>query len=61
MIIQKPNYLNKNITIIIIAHRLNTVKKCDKIFLLEKGRLKDEGTFDELIKNNESFRLNANN
>ena len=43
------NNLNKEITIILIAHRLNTVKNCDKIFLLEKGELKDEGSFDELL------------
>ena len=42
-----------NKTLIIIAHRLNTVRYCDKIFYLEKGRIKDEGTFDELIKNND--------
>jgi ATP-binding cassette, subfamily B, bacterial PglK len=44
------NNLSKSLTIIIIAHRLDTVKKCDKIFLLEKGHLKNEGTFEELIK-----------
>jgi ATP-binding cassette, subfamily B, bacterial PglK len=43
------NNLNKEITIILIAHRLDTVKNCDKIFLLEKGELKDEGSFDELL------------
>jgi ABC-type multidrug transport system fused ATPase/permease subunit len=47
--------LSKNITIILIAHRLNTVKDCDKIFLFDKGELKNEGTFDELISNNEKF------
>jgi len=51
----------KDITIIIIAHRLSTVKKCDQIFLLEKGQLKNQGTFEELIKVNENFRINANN
>ena len=43
------NNLRKNLTIIIIAHRLNTVKKCDKIFLLENGEIKKEGKFDEVI------------
>ena len=47
--------LDKDITIIMIAHRLNTVKICDKIFLLEKGELKKQGTFEELINVNESF------
>ena len=55
------NNLSKNITIILIAHRLSTVKKCDQIFLLEKGKLKNQGTFDELIKNNDNFRRSANN
>lgn len=35
-------------TIIAIAHRLSTLKKCDRIIYLEKGRIKDTGTFDEL-------------
>ena len=43
------NSLSKNITIILIAHRLNTVKSCDVIFKLEKGEIKEQGTFDELI------------
>ena len=51
---------DKDITIIMIAHRLNTVKNCDKIFLLEKGELKNEGTFEELVNLNESFRQNTN-
>jgi ATP-binding cassette, subfamily B, bacterial PglK len=50
------NNLNKNITIILIAHRLSTVKNCDTIFLLDKGQLQDKGTFEELIKNNNQFR-----
>jgi ABC-type multidrug transport system fused ATPase/permease subunit len=53
------NNLGKNLTIILIAHRLSTVKKCDKIYLLEKGELKNEGTFDDLIKANDNFRLAA--
>ena len=55
------NNLHKNITIIIIAHRLSTVKKCDKIFLLEKGKINNEGTFKELIEKNENFRIYSNN
>jgi ABC-type multidrug transport system fused ATPase/permease subunit len=47
------------ITKILIAHRLSTVKKCDKIFLLDKGQVVQSGTFDYLIKNNESFRESA--
>ena len=55
------NNLSKNITIIIIAHRLNTLSKCDKIYLFDKGKIKNEGTFEQLIKVNENFFINANN
>ena len=43
-------------TIILIAHRLKTVQKCDEIFYLEKGKIVDRGSYDELIKKNENFR-----
>jgi ABC-type multidrug transport system fused ATPase/permease subunit len=43
--------IRKNITTIIIAHRLSTLKKCDEIYILEKGKLKDKTKFEELIKN----------
>ena len=55
------NNIGKDITIILIAHRLSTVKKCNKIFLLEKGELKNQGTFEELIKMNDNFSKSANN
>ena len=53
--------LKYKITIILIAHRLSTVKKCDKIFLFEQGELKNEGTFDELVKINENFKKSVIN
>ena len=55
------NNIGKDITIILIAHRLSTVKKCNKIFLLEKGELKNQGTFEELIKMDDNFRKSVNN
>jgi ATP-binding cassette, subfamily B, bacterial PglK len=61
VVMNAVNNLSKDITIIIIAHRLDTIKKCDKIFLLEKGQLKNEGTFKELINNNKNFSVNAIN
>lgn len=54
------NKIEKDITIILIAHRLNTMKNCDNIFLLENGKIIAKGTFEELIDNNDSFRKNAN-
>jgi ATP-binding cassette, subfamily B, bacterial PglK len=45
------NLLNKK-TIIMIAHRLRTVKKCDQIVILEKGEIKAVGKYEELVKEN---------
>ena len=53
--------LRKNITIILIAHRLNTVKNCDNILLLEKGELKEQGTFEKLMQVNQKFKEIAKN
>ncbi len=44
------NNLSNDITIILIAHRLNTVKNCDIIFKFDKGKLIDQGTFEKVIK-----------
>ncbi|MFO7641726.1 MAG: ABC transporter ATP-binding protein [Candidatus Competibacteraceae bacterium] len=46
-------------TIILIAHRLTTVRECDQIFLLENGRLEGQGTFEELTRQNTRFRAMA--
>jgi len=46
-------------TIIIIAHRLSTVRECDKIFMLDHGRLLDKGTYNELAARNPRFRAMA--
>ena len=54
------SHLNQQMTIIIIAHRLNTLSFCDKIFYFEKGELKNQGSFDELIKVSETFELKDN-
>lgn len=43
-------------TIIMIAHRLKTVQKCDQIFFVDKGQLADQGTYQELIETNEHFK-----
>jgi ABC-type multidrug transport system fused ATPase/permease subunit len=56
VVMEAVNNLGHEITIILIAHRLSTVKDCDQIFLLEKGELKGRGRFEELMQANESFK-----
>lgn len=43
-------------TIVLIAHRLTTVRDADKIVLMAKGQLEEEGTFDELVERSATFR-----
>ena len=42
------------VSVVLIAHRLNTIQHADKVILVEEGRVKDSGTFKELIKRNPS-------
>jgi ABC-type multidrug transport system fused ATPase/permease subunit len=49
IVMDSVNNLSEDITIILIAHRLNTVKRCDVIFKLEKGMIVHQGTYDEVI------------
>lgn len=44
-----------NTTIIAIAHRLTTLKNCDRIIVLNKGKIEEDGKFDELIDKNGMF------
>ena len=54
-VIDSVNNLD-NITTIMVAHRLSSVKNCDNIFLLENGKLKAQGTYNELYQSDEIFR-----
>jgi ABC-type multidrug transport system fused ATPase/permease subunit len=47
-------------TILMVAHRLSTVRECDKIFVMERGKLSDQGTYQDLILRNATFRQLAN-
>lgn len=46
-------------TILIVAHKLSTLKECDQIFVFEHGKIHATGTYDELIVANETFRALA--
>lgn len=46
----------KNKTVITIAHRLNTIKEYEKIYVLKKGKIVGEGNFEGLLKSNEYFK-----
>ena len=45
-----------NKTLIIIAHRLETIKYVDNILVLKNGKVKEQGTYNELIKKDGYFK-----
>jgi ABC-type multidrug transport system fused ATPase/permease subunit len=55
-VMEAVHNLGSRKTIIIIAHRLTTVRECDQIFVLEKGRLVGQGNYRELVEGNNCFR-----
>lgn len=59
VVMEAVQNIRADTTIILIAHRLTTVKDCDCIFLMEKGRIAASGTYDELVERNATFRAMA--
>jgi ABC-type multidrug transport system fused ATPase/permease subunit len=59
VIIDAVHNLSHRKTILIIAHRLTTVRACDQLFLLKDGRLRAQGTYDDLLNADEGFRQMA--
>ena len=59
-IMESIHGLSHKKTIIIIAHRLTTLKECDVIYLLDKGQVVASGNYQELVDNNKKFRKMAN-
>ncbi len=55
-VVESIEALENNITVIMIAHRLSTVKRCDRIILLENGRVAAQGSYDYMLKDSHSFR-----
>ncbi len=55
-VMEAVHNLGNRKTIILIAHRLTTVRECNQIFVLDKGRLAGQGTYNELVEGNQQFR-----
>ena len=53
------NDIGKSKTVIMIAHRISTVRECDVIYVLDRGRIAAQGTYDELMATSEHFRAIA--
>jgi len=49
------NNISKHTTVLVIAHRLSTVQNADKIIILEKGEIKEQGTHQELLDNKDVY------
>lgn len=53
---QNIDQLRGHFTIVVIAHRLATIKNADRIYVLQEGRIQDAGQFEELLENSPQFR-----
>ena len=42
-------------TRLVIVHRLSTIRNCDRILVLERGKIVEDGTYDELLAKNGAF------
>ena len=55
-VMQAIQNLKKERTFIMIAHRLSTVRNCDRLYFLENGKIINSGSYDELMNQSSSFR-----
>jgi ABC-type multidrug transport system fused ATPase/permease subunit len=55
-VMEAINHLGGQKTIVMVAHRLSTVRGCDRIYLLEQGRVAAAGRYEELIETSDIFR-----
>lgn len=55
-IVNTLEQLGANCTMITVAHRLSSVRPCDQILVLEQGQIVGQGSFDDLLSENTTFR-----
>jgi ATP-binding cassette, subfamily B, bacterial PglK len=55
-VMQAVEHLRTSRTIIVIAHRLSTVRNCDYLVMLDGGRVVASGAFDELVEQSQRFK-----
>jgi len=55
-VMQALDLVGRRCTTIVIAHRLSTVRKCDRIFEVDNGRIKAAGDYETLCRLSDSFR-----
>ena len=49
-------HIAHTMTIVVIAHRLSTVRRADKIYVMEKGKVVETGSYDELVNKEGLFK-----
>tara|TARA_A100001015_G_scaffold180321_1_gene200595 strand:+ start:5852 stop:6157 length:306 start_codon:yes stop_codon:yes gene_type:complete len=49
-IVKTINSLDEEITLIIIAHNLSTIEGCDRLIVMDNGKIQEEGNYEEIIK-----------
>ncbi|KGG16896.1 MULTISPECIES: ABC transporter ATP-binding protein [unclassified Prochlorococcus] len=54
-VINAINLIARRCTIIFVAHRLSTIRQCDRIYEFEEGRIKSSGNYKELLEKSKSF------
>ena len=59
LVMKAIDVLNRDLTIVMIAHRLSTVRHCDLIVELDRGKVFAQGTYEELLETSPSFRYMA--
>ena len=59
LVLEEIKKLRKDRTMIVITHRLNSVKDCDNIIIIEKGKIIQEGSFEKLNNISDYFKLES--